>query len=140
MPTTYAHTTTKYAHATKHTHTHTVTHHMHTSTDSNDKNAKTTLRPIAEKYFSDCKQQGREAELCFFYCSKEEDAGEDDEEIVTSLRNFAKLPERLPLLSIIDIPGQKVYVSDKTTIDAGVVEEFVRSYEAKTLSGKPLHG
>ena len=79
-------------------------------------------------------------ELCFFYCSKGEDEEDEDDEIVTSLRNFAKLPDRLPLLVIIDIPSQQVFVSDKTTIDAAAVEEFVRSYEGKTLQGNPLHG
>eukprot|EP00731_Ephydatia_muelleri_P022587 Em0015g170a len=109
-------------------------------TDSNEESVKTTLRPIAEKYFSDCKQQEKEVELCFFYCSKGEDEEDEDDEIVTSLRNFAKLPDRLPLLVIIDIPSQQVFVSDKTTIDAAAVEEFVRSYEGKTLQGNPLHG
>ena len=66
------------------------------------------------------------------------DGEDDDDDIVTSLRNFAKLPERLPLLVIIDIPGQEVFISDATTVDAAVVGAFAHSYERKELKGNRL--
>ena len=61
--------------------------------------AKKLLYPIAEQH----KESEPDTEMRFFY------AGEnDDDDIVTSLRTFAHLSTKDPLVVIIDIPDQQV--------------------------------
>lgn len=59
--------------------------------------AKELLYPIAEQL------KERETEMRFFYAGDN-----DDDDIVSSLRGFANLPSKNPLVVIIDIPDQQV--------------------------------
>ena len=67
--------------------------------DETMKNAKDVLYPIAEEH----KKTEAEPDMRFFYAGDN-----DDDDIVNSLRQFAALPTRNPLVVIVDIPDQKV--------------------------------
>ena len=73
--------------------------------------------------------------MYFFYTGTGD--GSDDD-IVQSLRQFASLPTRNPLLTIIDIPDQKTYTSEETEVDENVVRAFLEGYFNKTIEGKAL--
>ena len=73
--------------------------------------------------------------MYFFYAGCGD--GSDDD-IVRSLQQFANLPNTTPLLTIIDIPEQTVFVSDTKDITEPVIRDFLDKYQAKTLDGKPL--
>jgi len=72
----------------------------------------------------------------YFFYAGSGDGSEDD--IVQSLRQFANLGETSPLLTIIDIPEQTVYVSDVKDMTEPLIREYLNKYLAKTLDGKPL--
>ena len=57
--------------------------------------------------------------------------GEDD--VGEQLRTFADLPERLPVLAILDLPNAAKYVCDKKTITKQVVSDFLNGYRQGTL-------
>ena len=69
----------------------------------NMEEAKAVLYPIAEEYIADHKAKKHNREIRFFY-----GGDNDDDDIVQSLRRFAHLSSRNPLLAIVDIPSQKV--------------------------------
>jgi len=71
----------------------------------------------------------------FFYAGSGD--GSDDD-IVQSLRQFANLGDATPLLTIVDIPEQVVYVSDAKDITESLIREYLTKYLDKTLDGKPL--
>ncbi len=96
--------------------------------------AKETLQPIAEEYLKGWKDNGEEAELIFY------NAGNDEDELSQSLRSFAALSDRNPLLAIVDIPNQEVFQSEATDVDEAAVREFIEGYLKRTITGKPLKG
>ena len=102
--------------------------------DDNGENAKKVLTPIATEYIAKWKAAGKDPQLLFF-C-----AGEDDDDIGTSLRQFAQFPKTNPLLAIVDIPSQKSYNTEVTEVTDKTVREFVEGFLDGTLSGKPLQG
>lgn len=97
-------------------------------------NAKALLKPVAEKYFADCKSQEKKQELRFFFASQVEDDG-----VVESLREFAGLPVKNPLMAITDIPQQQVFISDKAPDTQEIVSDFLQGYLNSSLTGKALH-
>ena len=79
--------------------------------------------------------------LLFFYAGSED----DDDDIVASLRTFAALPDKKPLLVILDIPNQMKYVSDDEVSEKSVrnmVEGYLRVISPEdgkpSLEGRPL--
>lgn len=72
-------------------------------------------------------------ELHFYYA-----VSEDDFKCITSLRVFAKLPNKTPLLAIVDIPKQVTYVSEAAEIDENAVRDMINGYKGGSLSGQPL--
>ncbi|XP_041349713.1 nucleoredoxin-like [Gigantopelta aegis] len=75
-------------------------------------------------------QKGDEQELFFFY-------GGDDE-LCDQVRDFAKLEEISPLLVILDLPDQQVFVCEETDITKDVATNFVDNYLAGKLSPRSL--
>ena len=73
--------------------------------------------------------------MYFFYTGTGD--GSDDD-IVQSLRQFANLPTRNPLLTIIDIPDQQRFTCDEKDVNEQVIRQFVEGYINKTIEGKPL--
>ena len=96
------------------------------------KEAEKCLLPVAKQYINKWKESNKPPEMLFFYTGKD-----DDDDILKSLRAFANIPETNPLLVILDIPGQKVYIAE-----GGLSEEKVRDFVDKffndDLPGKPL--
>ncbi|XP_019615122.1 PREDICTED: nucleoredoxin-like [Branchiostoma belcheri] len=104
-------------------------------TDGSDKgmeDAKQALQPIADASHAKTAEKGEDPDLFFFY------AGED--EIVDSLRDFASLEDRDPLLVILDIPDQKIYVCPEEEVTQEVAKDFVEKYQAGSLEPKALRG
>ena len=73
--------------------------------------------------------------MYFFYAGTGD--GSDDD-IVQSLRHFASLPDRDPLLCIIDIPDQKTFTCDEAEVNEKTIRKFLEGYFNKTLDGKAL--
>lgn len=101
-----------------------------TDKDGKDEAAK-VLDEIAVDYKA--RNKGKEDPLLFFYSSE---GNSDDDDIGSSLRNFAKLPKTNPLVVILNIPDQQVYSSTEVTADN--VKQLVKDYEAKKVEFKPL--
>ena len=83
----------------------------------------------------ECKKETPGSDLLFFY------TGSEDEELVKSLRTFAKIPNKTPqadVLALVDIPNQKKYVSDAKEIDEKAVRDMVKGYNEGSLQGEPL--
>ncbi|XP_065891038.1 nucleoredoxin-like [Dysidea avara] len=97
--------------------------------------AMKVIEPVAKEYIEKWKKENKEQEVYFFYAGTGD--GSDDD-IVQSLRQFANLADTTPLLTIIDIPEQTVYVSDTTDMTEALIREYLSKYLAKTLDGKPL--
>ena len=95
--------------------------------------ATSALLPVAKEYISKCKESDADPEVIFFYTDLD-----DDDDIPTSLRSFAKLPEKNPLLALVDIPGQKVYVVEEGQLGEKQVRDLLEGYQKKTIEGKPL--
>lgn len=95
--------------------------------------ARSALLPIAKEYISKCKESNTDPEVLFFYTDVDE---EDD--IPASLRSFAKLPEKNPLLALVDIPGQTVYVVEEDQLGEKQVRNLFEGYQKKTIEGRPL--
>ena len=73
----------------------------------------------------------------FFYGGHNKD--EDEEETVgEQLRDFAELPDRTPLLVLLDIPNQTKYICDQSKITTEVVSDFLKGYKDETLAKEPL--
>ncbi|KAK3084014.1 hypothetical protein FSP39_006734 [Pinctada imbricata] len=75
-------------------------------------------------------RKGEDQDLLFFFAA--------DDEIVDSVRKFAHLDNRCPLLVVLDCPESKVYISPETKITKEVVRDFVQGYSAGTLEFKSL--
>ena len=111
--------------------------------------ARTVLEPIAKKYIEECKTKGTEQVVYFCYAgtgSGGKDDEDDDDDLVTSLRGFAKLPDKVPLVFLIDIPGQQVFLDDKDggpnlPDDASMAAECKRLLEGyldKSVKGRAI--
>ena len=72
----------------------------------------------------------------YFFYTGTGDGSEDD--IVQSLRQFASLPTRNPLLTIIDIPDQQTFTCEEKDLNEQAIREFLEGYINKTIEGKPL--
>ena len=96
-------------------------------------NAKKVLYPIAEEYRAKWKAADTDPKVLFFYAGD----GDDEDDIVDSLRQFAHLPAA-PLLAIIDIPSQQVFTNEEKNINEKVVRDMVEAFLNKKLTGKPL--
>ena len=59
---------------------------------------------------------------------------EDEEGMQDSLAAFINLPKRRPLLTIIDISGQKKAIIEDTEITAETVKDTLKKYEDGSLS------
>lgn len=89
-----------------------------------DKARDLLLQPATEE-----KKKGEHQDLFFFIGA--------DEEICDSVRVFASLPEQTPLLTILDFPEQKVYISEEKNITTEHVCSFVKDYLNETLPFRP---
>ncbi|KAH3857612.1 hypothetical protein DPMN_100223, partial [Dreissena polymorpha] len=79
--------------------------------------ARELLLPSATEEYS----KGEHRDLFFFI-------GADDD-ICDPVRNFAALPDSTPLLTILDFPEQKVYISkERENITSNIVSQFVQDY------------
>lgn len=102
------------------------------------KEAKDIMLPLAEGYIASQKAKGEEQELFFFHASDKSD--EDD--LVQSLRSFANLPKDNPLLALINIPDQCLYLGDLSQEQdrKKYATDFLEQYQAGKLKKKPLRG
>ncbi|XP_052801036.1 nucleoredoxin-like [Mya arenaria] len=91
-----------------------------------DKARDLLLQPATEEY-----NKGEHRDLFFFI-------GADDE-ICDPVRNFANLPDQTPLLTILDFPEQKVYVSEeKKNVTTEIAAKFVQDYLNETLPSQQI--
>lgn len=91
--------------------------------------ANTTMTVIA----LEVQKENPGFDLHFYYLVTEDDGG-----FIQSFRQFAELPNRTPLLAIVDIPKQIKYVSEITEIDENTVRTMVNDYKGGLLSENPL--
>ena len=77
-------------------------------------------------------KKGPDPDLHFYY------AVSDEFECIPSLRVFAKLPNKTPLLAIVDIPKQVTYVSEAAEINESAVRDMVNAYRNGLLTGQQL--
>lgn len=68
-----------------------------------------------------------------FFCTKGDDTSD-------SLRDFTQVPDDDNLLVILDIPSQKVYVSEDDVLTREGVKKFVTDFASGKLDGKKLRG
>ena len=96
------------------------------------------MLPLAEAYIASQKAKEEEQELYFFYASD----SSDEDDLVQSLRSFANLPKDNPLLALINIPDQCLYLGDlKDEEDRKkFVTKFLQQYHEGKLKKKPLRG
>ena len=97
-------------------------------------NAKRVFEPIATKWCDQWKADGVNPEINFFYAG-------DGDDIVDSLRNFASLPAKLPLLVMINIPNQVTsYFSEPESVssnpESASSEPVCASSEPKAASSE----
>ena len=59
------------------------------------------------------------------------------DDICEPVRAFASLSNQTPLLTILDFPEQKVYVSEEKNITTEYVCTFVKDYLQGTLPARP---
>lgn len=91
------------------------------------KSAQEIIQPVAEEYF-----KMEEPPVYFFYTK-----GDDTSD---SLRDFVQLPDDDNLLVILDIPSQKVYISEDEVLTREGVHKFVSDFTENKLDGKNLRG
>jgi len=91
--------------------------------------AKAMLQPIAEKEEEVAKAAGDD-QILFMYT--------DNDDSIDMVRDFAQLPQKSPLLVIMDIPHQCKYVAESHELTAENVEKFVADYKAGKLQDVPL--
>ncbi|XP_002741798.1 nucleoredoxin-like [Saccoglossus kowalevskii] len=90
------------------------------------------VQPVAEEILKKYKALEDEPPLQFFI-------GGDDE-IVDSVRDFCSMDDKVPLLTILDIPEQFIYIYEAEDITPETVYKFVQDYIAGVLEGTPLRG
>lgn len=95
--------------------------------------AQSALEPVAKEHISKCKETNADEQVLFFYTDMD-----DDDDIPASLRSFAKLPDKNPLLTLVDIPDQMVYVKDEDQLGETQVRELLEDYQNKSITGRPL--
>ncbi|KAL3856812.1 hypothetical protein ACJMK2_011529 [Sinanodonta woodiana] len=76
--------------------------------------------------------KGEDQELFFFLAI--------DDDICDSVRQFASLEDRVPLLVILDFPEQRVFINEATEVTKDVIKDFVKGYFNETLQPRPLRG
>lgn len=69
----------------------------------------------------------------YFFYTKGDDTSD-------SLRDFIQLPDDDNLLIILDIPSQKVYISEDEVLTREGVSKFVSDFKENKLDGKNLRG
>ena len=101
--------------------------------DTSIKTAQEILQPVAELFFKE------DPPVRFFYTK-----GDD---IADSLRDFAQLTDDDDdddngdnILAILDIPSQKVFVSESQVLTREAVTKFVKDYQDCALEPKILRG
>lgn len=87
---------------------------------------------MAEHYFNAARERDEDPPVCFFYTKGDETSD--------SLRDFAQVPDEDNLLVILDIPSQKLYVSDAEVLTREVVDAFVNDFNSGKLQGRKLKG
>lgn len=97
------------------------------------------MLPLAESYIAEKKAEGEEQDLYFFHAN---DKIEDEDDLVQSLRSFANLPKDNPLLVLLHIPDQCLYLGDLAgeADRKKYVDEFLKQYHDGTLKKKSLRG
>ncbi|XP_077995351.1 nucleoredoxin-like [Glandiceps talaboti] len=90
------------------------------------------VQPVAEEIIDKAKEKGDDPPLLFFI-------GGDDE-VVDSIRDFCSLDDKVPLLTILDIPEQYIYIYEAEDITPETVKKFVEDYMAGLLRGTALRG
>ncbi|XP_050410244.1 nucleoredoxin isoform X1 [Patella vulgata] len=75
-------------------------------------------------------QKGEDQELFFFY-------GGDDE-FCDQVRDFTNLDDQNPLLAILDLPDQQVYVCPEKDITKDIVNNFTENYHNNKLTPRPF--
>ena len=68
--------------------------------------------------------------VCFLLSSQND--------IVDSIRDFANLEDRTPLLVLMDVPEQSIYVHPEGEITKDVVKTVVSDYKADKLTMKKI--
>ena len=91
--------------------------------DTSPETAKEVLLPIATEYMK------KNEEFYFMYTSKDEDEGLQD-----SLASFINLPDRRPLLTVIDISGQRKAIIEDTEITAETIKDTLKKYDDGSLN------
>ena len=69
--------------------------------DSSMDRAKAILEPLAKEYFSNKAEKNEEVDLSFFIAAQ-------GDELTESLKRFAKLTQKGPLLAIVDVSTREV--------------------------------
>ena len=102
--------------------------------------AHKAMEPVSLEYhktinMNDARNSGQLVH--FFYGGHHKD--EDEEETVgEQLREFAELPDKTPLLALLDIQNQSKYICDQSKITTEVVSDFLKGYKNETLLKEPL--
>ena len=65
-------------------------------------------------------------------------SGPKTEDLGTSLRNFVKLPDKTPVLFIVNIPEQKKYICEEDSITADVIRRVVEEFKTEKLAWKSM--
>jgi nucleoredoxin len=93
--------------------------------------AEKAMEAVAVEYYKE--KTNEDPTILFFYTNPKE-----EEHIAQSLRSFARIPDKIPVLVVLDIPQQKQYLSSADVIDEKAVREMVEGYKADSLEGMPL--
>ena len=90
------------------------------------------MEPISEAYhktLDDRNAAKARKELIHFYFG----SATSDDDVGEQLRQFAKLPDQLPLVVILDVPNQSKYICSKKILTQKIVNEFLKGYKEGTL-------
>lgn len=115
-------------------------HYSSLGDDENElANAHAAMEPVSLEYhktidMNDARNSCRLMHFFYGGCSKDED---DEETVGEQLRDFAELPDKTPLLVLLDIQNQSKYICDKSKITTEVVSDFLKGYN-ETLPKEPL--
>lgn len=90
------------------------------------------LEPISEAYHKtlDNKEAVKaKKQLIHFYFG----SATSDDDVGEQLRQFAELPDQLPLLAILDVPNQSKYICTKKILTQKIAKEFLKGYREGSL-------
>lgn len=101
------------------------------------KKAQELMFPVAEKYVKEQKKSQKEAggpleELFFLY------ENEEGDEIADAVRSFFKLPQRSPLLFLVDCAEKRKYEFPAGEITTETIQNVVDQFKSKSLEYIPL--